>query len=77
MQSNDYIPGKGFRDGWTDRLMGRASRFFESALNNADPYWSEYNHGYTEANTKILEDAKKRQMNESRTFLSENSNPDF
>lgn len=76
-QPHGYIPGKGFSDGWDDRMSGRASRFAQSGLDSNNPYWSEYNHGYTEANIRVIEDARNKQMNESRSFLAESPVLDF
>lgn len=77
MQQQGYVPGKGFNDGWADRMAGRASRLTMDANNNYNPYWSEYHHGYSEANTRVIEDAKRKQMNESRSFLTENPAVEF
>ena len=55
---NSYIPGKGFQDGWNDRRAGVPSKWMGCATTD-NPYWSEYKHGYTEADIDILANARR------------------
>jgi hypothetical protein len=59
---SNYIPGKGYRDGWADRYGGKPKACPEAwgcATTDDSVYWSEYGVGYREASVKILEEAKQ------------------
>lgn len=56
-----YIAGQGYRDGYNDRMSGNPNRYpfgMTSATSDSRVYWDEYLTGYTEANTKVLQDAR-------------------
>jgi hypothetical protein len=67
----DYIPGKGYRDGYQDRQQGKPnlSIIETSILENQSQYWEEYKLGYSEASKRIIEDARST-INE-KIFLVE------
>jgi len=65
----NYTPGKGYRDGFSDRQQGKPnlSLIEFGVLENRNPYWDEYKLGYSEADRKIIEDA--RSSVNGKTFL--------
>jgi hypothetical protein len=70
MNTQSYIPGQGYKDGYQDRMNGLADRSISYA--SSQPYWSEYKQGYREAERNIIEKAKQG-ITESKKFLTENS----
>ena len=70
MNTQGYIPGQGYKDGYQDRMNGLADRSISYA--SSQPYWSEYKQGYREAERNIIEKAKQG-ITESKKFLTENS----
>ena len=70
MNTINYIPGQGFKDGYSDRMAGRANKSVTQA--QSQPYWSEYHQGYAEAEKKIVFNAAQG-MNESKIFLTEDT----
>jgi len=41
------------------------------ATMSTDPYWQEYVIGWDDANSKIIGEARTRNLNENKQFLSE------
>jgi hypothetical protein len=65
-----YTPGKGYRDGYNDRLGGQKSRCPFGSGTTDDPYWREYKEGYADADRKVMEDARSS-INDKTRFLRE------
>jgi len=65
---SEYVPGKGYHDGYKDREQGKPNLGIleSSILENHNMYWEEYKMGYAEANRKIIEEARS---NLDRKFL--------
>lgn len=65
----NYAPGKGYRDGYSDRQQGKPnlSLIETTLLENNNPYWNEYKLGYADADRKIIDEA--RSSVNGKTFL--------
>lgn len=66
---SNYVPGEGYDKGFKCRMNGGSKP--SQALWSTDPYWQEYQTGWNDADDKIIKEARSRNLNENKQFLSE------
>jgi hypothetical protein len=66
---SNYKPGEGYDKGFNCRMNGGPKP--SQAVWSSDPYWTEYATGWNDADSKIIGEARTRNLNENKQFLSE------
>lgn len=67
-----YKPGDGYDKGFTCRMNGGEKP--NQAIFNVDPYWKEYSMGWDDADTKIIAEARERNMCGSKKCCGKKKN---
>ena len=56
----NYTPGEGYDKGYKCRMNG--GELPNQALFTPDPFWKEYRTGWEDADTKIVNEARERNL---------------
>jgi len=65
-----YTAGQGYKDGFNDRMSGLPNKGEQKFGFSKTPYDQEYITGYSDAERRVLENARK-EVNEDRKYLAE------
>jgi hypothetical protein len=65
-----YTPGQGYKDGFNDRMSGLENKCANKFGFSKTAYDQEYITGYSDAERRVLENARK-EVNEDRRYLAE------
>lgn len=66
MKQHHYTPGSAYREGYSDRMSGKANKYRKYPDLDQTPVSEEYNAGYQDAHEAVLRDARSSRIQENK-----------